>query len=94
MRSTAGSVARSAVSGGHAGPGWFPLAAASGGAGTVATAAAVGVKAGGVADDARRLTRAAVHARLALPAGPTPASGPTRDPIALPAGRLSPGQPQ
>ena len=70
------------------------LAAASGGTGAIATAAAAGVKAGGVANDARRLTRAAVHARLALPPGPKPPSAaPPRGPIPLPAGRPTPADP-
>ena len=74
------------------------LAAGTGGSASVATAAVAGVKAGVAANDARRLTRAAVQARLASApaAGPArPAPGSPRGPIPLPAGRGStPTQPQ
>lgn len=67
------------------------LAVASGGTSAALTGTMTAVKSGAAVNGARALTRAAVKARLALPAGPTgaaPAPGPL-----LPSGRPGPAKP-
>lgn len=65
------------------------LAVASGGTSAAVTGTMTAVKAGKAVNGARALTRAAVKARLALPAGPS-AAGPAAP---LPSGRPGPSKP-